>query len=1166
MSNNRDDFSEKTKRTAAMRVGYRCSFQPCGKPTVGASLEDKNKAPSIGVAAHICAAAPGGPRYDPNMTEEERKDISNCIWMCQTHAHLIDTDEERYPVDLLRKWKSEAEQFASDALADPNFIINCYETDSDNFDSIYQIFNYMITEGNYEKLRLLLDQYRIGQLSEKYDEFVLRFRIIYDAYCNRTSLKNDISQYLSLANKYGIDELMELFIALIMKQELKQLITCCENSNLKRIATIIIEDRAETDLLYSCEGKCSHPQIPEKYNELIFKAATNDIALNIKTNIKVKGQQQVHCEGLYTQEFYFHVIAAMYSIIKRDINNIALNMYNDRELIFILEHIEKINQLDFEIKEQIWSDLLRFLTKDRELFQKYYSLCPDKLKEYDSIKKSKIIYLAQHEPQNFSIDETVSLAERTNDYSLLTMVFNYLDNNLVIKFLDNHRYLLSKSCKVLFHRIFVCNHLSDDKLTSLLDEYSDTYKDDFLYHCLRAKYCKNETENELSWLNKNILELSSENVRFYCLILNQHKQWKQLYEISKLSLPINILCGIAESLANSQINIYLERSKKIFENALEKGYQRQGLKNNLGVVNQDLGYTESAKKYFKEEYDEYHTLSSLRDLISIRFQTNDFIEDSYLLELSKDIDASSQNLVGATYLKLQDYQNALKFYIRSLLLDDKIEESYNGICSINLFYSKPVESHNTIKEKTVCMLSNGQNTIQVAIHSPDYLENISPNQFADCKHYSIEDTNITNLLYRSSGETVCFEGTEYTIKDISSTSDVFFRYAFCHMTKQPHVIKICGPVDDTIKQINSVLRDVKEETDKIIVSYNQANLRIPISILSKQVRKKMLDICEFLALNNTEEIRNNLNHIEEYQQKPIFILSYDSIVFLSHLNINLSFLNGYDLVCSSTVEKHLSSDITDDINNLSSDKRRGSLYYSEEKPLLIKRTPELKRNRHTYLNNLRNLLKQIRVIDNSYDYVPQNTTFKESFAKLILENKLLCEGSCLGLAQNLPGSILVTDDQIIYDIASAENISNIGLVSLLTYAASDWKDLLEISKSLHRINFINYLPVFLYKKMVDCVSEDTESSAEEVQKIIAWLSSDTDNTPSILHENIVIGLFKDVLNIKDLQNLFLNDALGAIAVKAFLRQNPNYIAKQLDGFMEELKNGSIEPIDEIDYN
>ena len=81
MKNNRDDFSKKTISIAASRAGYRCSFPGCGCLTIGASMEGKDKVASIGVAAHICAAAKGGPRYDEKMTSDERKSIDNCIWM-----------------------------------------------------------------------------------------------------------------------------------------------------------------------------------------------------------------------------------------------------------------------------------------------------------------------------------------------------------------------------------------------------------------------------------------------------------------------------------------------------------------------------------------------------------------------------------------------------------------------------------------------------------------------------------------------------------------------------------------------------------------------------------------------------------------------------------------------------------------------------------------------------------------------------------------------------------------------------------------------------------------------------------------------------------------------------------------------------------------------------
>ena len=109
MVNNRDNFSEKTRRILRERVGGKCSNPLCNRETCGPSdLEDKSLI--IGEAAHIRAAAPGGPRYDPTMTSEERMHISNGIWLCRDCARLIDIDASAYPVEKLLSWKKEAER------------------------------------------------------------------------------------------------------------------------------------------------------------------------------------------------------------------------------------------------------------------------------------------------------------------------------------------------------------------------------------------------------------------------------------------------------------------------------------------------------------------------------------------------------------------------------------------------------------------------------------------------------------------------------------------------------------------------------------------------------------------------------------------------------------------------------------------------------------------------------------------------------------------------------------------------------------------------------------------------------------------------------------------------------------------------------------------------
>ena len=100
----RDEFPENIKRVVSQRAGGRCSFPGCDRQC-WLSNSDANKASSVGVAAHINAASPGGPRYDQAQTEQERRGAENCIFLCQSHAHVIDHDEERFPASALREWK-----------------------------------------------------------------------------------------------------------------------------------------------------------------------------------------------------------------------------------------------------------------------------------------------------------------------------------------------------------------------------------------------------------------------------------------------------------------------------------------------------------------------------------------------------------------------------------------------------------------------------------------------------------------------------------------------------------------------------------------------------------------------------------------------------------------------------------------------------------------------------------------------------------------------------------------------------------------------------------------------------------------------------------------------------------------------------------------------------
>lgn len=107
----RDNFNIDVKRTLAARVGNQCSNPKCRALTSGPQKSNA-KSLNVGVAAHITAASPGGPRYNAQLSQEHRESIENGVWLCQNCAKLVDNDPDRFTETILRRWKEQAEDQA----------------------------------------------------------------------------------------------------------------------------------------------------------------------------------------------------------------------------------------------------------------------------------------------------------------------------------------------------------------------------------------------------------------------------------------------------------------------------------------------------------------------------------------------------------------------------------------------------------------------------------------------------------------------------------------------------------------------------------------------------------------------------------------------------------------------------------------------------------------------------------------------------------------------------------------------------------------------------------------------------------------------------------------------------------------------------------------------
>lgn len=80
------------------KSGNRCSFPGCQHLLVNG----KNQ--FIANICHIQAANVGGPRYNPDQTDDERRDYKNLILLCYQH-HVETNDVNEYPVEKLINMK-----------------------------------------------------------------------------------------------------------------------------------------------------------------------------------------------------------------------------------------------------------------------------------------------------------------------------------------------------------------------------------------------------------------------------------------------------------------------------------------------------------------------------------------------------------------------------------------------------------------------------------------------------------------------------------------------------------------------------------------------------------------------------------------------------------------------------------------------------------------------------------------------------------------------------------------------------------------------------------------------------------------------------------------------------------------------------------------------------
>lgn len=97
-----------TPKTDVLRALFARSGNQCAFPGCTHILIDEDNQ-FIAQVCHIEAALTGGERYNPNMSDEQRRSYENLVIFCYPH-HIKTDDVNKYPVERLSQIKRDHEQ------------------------------------------------------------------------------------------------------------------------------------------------------------------------------------------------------------------------------------------------------------------------------------------------------------------------------------------------------------------------------------------------------------------------------------------------------------------------------------------------------------------------------------------------------------------------------------------------------------------------------------------------------------------------------------------------------------------------------------------------------------------------------------------------------------------------------------------------------------------------------------------------------------------------------------------------------------------------------------------------------------------------------------------------------------------------------------------------
>lgn len=774
------------------------------------------------------------------------------------------------------------------------------------------------------------------------------------------------------------------------------------------------------------------------------------------------------------------------------VNSFDSIFYLSKENLGILKScVDKMKVFEDDFQDEseegkiFYNNLFVLLLRiDVSLFVNKYENSPNYVQDVINNKYlySSSLFEINRKDEAIKVIDEILAVNNEDKYFIEKCYFLFIGGNIVeLKKLIARR--TNKDDKKGFYGVFELETLYfKEKNIKVLNKLNKKYKNKPLYHLRMAEIIfeiDNNKEKEIkenikqAFMNINdddlllIMKLIDTAITVkqeeYLLKLINGKKYDSLLIESRL---LNLL-AYKENKTEEEIN----RIKEILNEV--ENTELLNIDNINAVLSLSCHKELEAIDYFNESYKKNKTLYTASNLLNLVLKNNDArnlenLQD-YINTLSTSTKANDYMLISSAYLLLGNSELALENAYIGTILAQNNSDYYMRFWAVHTRCELENKVIKSVVNECVVEITNSKKTLIIALD-----KNIS-NKFNIISFHGVKFNRDKvfelNILGKSVGDAITFNGEAYKIKNITHKYDYFLKLIFPEINNGTYFKSITSDdMDDPLKGIRDFLIEDKKNSDKHFEMYDlekSGGHGLPLSSFVDNENKTYRDILlNLLFVNNDNKLyAGEINPIKGNE----IVIDITSLVMLEQFDLlnRISKISKNIYITQSTINT-----ITKTFNYyLNNKKDRLSVFVDENNEL---RKQELSEDDYKQLQEFwRNILNTA----SSFNVI----NYESSLDKRNLES---CQIDTLGYSVE-KNCTLVSEDLLLKKVAYSLNNQIVNSTNFLTIAEMlclSAEEYINIVKTLSKGNYLYCIGELTFLKITlhSFLNKESQESVLEI--------------------------------------------------------------------------------------